>query len=411
MASKRNEHLSADAARRIALAAQGFADRRPVGRIDRRHLRRLFDRVGLVQIDSVNVLVRSQELPLLARLGPHPRTLIPDATASGELFEYWGHEASHIPTEHHHLYRWKMQKAAEGATWPSVARLNRERPGYIDEVVKRIEVDGPVVAGAISERVGPKGSWWDWDDGKRALEYLFWVGRLTARRRSSDFARVYDLPERVIPPAHLDRPTPTEADGRKGLLLQAARAMGVATARDLAMYHRQKVPFARPLVAELVEDGALVPVRVEGWKEGAYLDPSASIPRRIDAATFVSPFDSLCWERDRLERVFGFEYRIEIYTPAPKRRFGYYVLPFVLGDEFVARADLKADRQAGALMVHGAYGEPGAPEAEIVDAMSAELRSMARWLGLDRVVIGARGDLASGLSAAFSSDASPSPAG
>lgn len=392
--------LSRAAARRLALAAQGFHEPRPTGRVDRRHLRRVLDRVGLIQIDSVNVLVRSQELPLFARLGNHPRSLIPDATAAGELFEYWGHEASHIPTRDHHLYRWKMEAAARGAAWGNVLELQRRAPQLVEDIHRRVELEGPVVAGDLSQRVGPKGTWWDWDDGKRALEYLFWCGRLTARRRPQDFARVYDLPERVIPAVHLARPTPAEPDARKGLLLQAARAMGVATARDLAVYHRQKPPVARPLVAELVEDGALQTVAVEGWREPGYLVPDAARPRRIGAATFLSPFDSLCWERDRVERLFGFHYRIEIYTPAPQRRFGYYVLPFLFGDELVGRADLKADRAAGVLSVPGAHGEPGIPTGDVVAAMARELRTMAAWLGLRGVAVGSRGDLAEPLARA-----------
>ena len=359
----------------------------------------MFDKVGLVQIDSVNVLVRSQELPLFARLGVHPRTLIPDATAAGELFEFWGHEASHIPTRYHHLYRYKMEAAARGHAWGGVVRIQRERPQFRAEVLRRIEVEGPVVAGDVSQRVGPKGSWWDWDDGKLALEYLFWTGQLTARRRSTDFARVYDLPERMIPAEHLAVPTPSEDDARKALLLQASRAMGVATHRDLSAYHRQKPKETAHLVAELVEDGALVPVEVEGWGTPAYLHPAAARPRSIRAAAFVSPFDSLCWERDRLERVFGFNYRIEIYTPAPKRQYGYYVLPFLLDEDFVGRADIKADRANRRLLVPGVFGELGVPVFEVAEAMAGELVAMARWLGLDRVVVGERGDLAAPVAA------------
>jgi len=384
----RSPTLSRPAVRRIALAAQGLADPRPTGRVDRRHLRRVLARTGLIQIDSVNVLVRSQELPLFARLGVHPRSLIPDAAAAGELFEYWGHEASHIPVEHHHLYRWKMEAARRGSAWSGLVRLQRERPGFVDDIVRRIADEGPVVAGDVSQRVGPKGSWWDWDDGKMALEYLFWTGRLTARRRMNDFARVYDLPERMLPREVLDRPTPTEAEARKGLLLQAAAAMGVATTRDLAQYHRQKVPIVKPLVGELAEDGALLPVSVEGWKEQAWLYPDAAQPRRVTGSALLSPFDSLCWERDRVERVFDFRYRIEIYTPQAKRQYGYYVLPFLHGDRLVARVDLKADRANRLLLVPGGvFGEAGIDEDEVAAALATELQTMARWLDLDDVVI------------------------
>ncbi len=399
------EKLSATAARRIALGAQGFAERRPRGDVNRRHLRRVLDRVGLIQIDSVNVMVRSQEMPLFARLGPHPRDLIPNATAAGELFEFWGHEASHIPTADHYLYRWKMAKG-DSHPWRSVREMEGRRPGLIAEIEDRIRDEGGIVAGAVSQRVGSKGSWWDWDDGKLVLEHLFWCGRVTAHRRASDFARVYDLTERVIPAVHLQRPTPSEADARKGLLLQAASAMGVATARDLSVYHRQIPRDTKVLIAELVEEGSLVPVEVERWGEQAYLHHAAKAPRSITAAAFLSPFDSVCWERDRLERVFGFRYRIELYTPAPKREYGYYVLPFLMGDRFVGRADLKADRQAGALLVQGVYAEADIPPEgcpAIAEAMAGELRSIAVWLQLDRVEVAGRGDMAAPLVVALRS--------
>ncbi len=391
--------LSLAQARRVALAAQGFTDPRPQGRVDRRHLRRVFDRVGLIQIDSVNVLVRSQELPLFARLGPHPRDLLPKAAAAGELFEYWGHEASHIPAAQHPLFRWKMARAAEH-TWRGVARMSTERPGYVEAVYEMVAERGPVVAGELSERTAPKGAWWDWDHAKLALEWLFYTGRITARRRVNDFARLYDLPERMLPAAVLAAPTPSEPDARKALLLLAARSQGVGTLRDLAEYHRQHVPRCRPLVAELVEAGELLPAQVEGWKEPAYVHPEAALPRRVRARALLSPFDSVIWERPRVERLFGFHYRIEIYTPAPKRRFGYYVLPFLLGDELVGRVDLKAERALSTLLVRGAYTEPGVPEGPVAEALAGELGLMAGWLGLEQVVVEGRGELAPALKAA-----------
>lgn len=353
----------------------------------------MLDRVGLVQIDSVNVLVRSQELPLFARLGPHPRTLIPDATAAGELFEYWGHAASHIPTAHHRLFRWKMQAARAGAAWPEVVRMQRERPDYVEHVFRRVADDGPMTAGDLCERTRPKGAWWDWDHAKLALEHLFWVGRLTATRRASDFARVYDLPERVIPREHLDAPDLPEHDARKELLVLAARSLGVATHADLADYHRQQVPASRGPLHELVEEGRLVPVQVEGWKQTGYVLPSARVPRQVSARAVLSPFDSLIWHRNRTERLFGFRYRIEIYTPAAKRRHGYYVLPFLLGDQLVGRVDLKADRQRRVLVVPGAFAEPGRCRPEVAAALGEELAVLAGWLGLERIEIGGRGDL------------------
>jgi uncharacterized protein YcaQ len=388
------ERLSLAQARRIALAAQGFAEPRPTARVDRRHFRRALDRMGLIQIDSVNVLVRSQELPLFARLGPHPRSMIRDATASGELFEYWVHEASHVPTEHHHLHRWRM---AGDHKWARYWDLTRRRPGFIDELLHRIEVDGPVASGDLSERVGKKGTWWDWDDGKIALEHLFWNGQVAAVRRPTDFARIYDLSERVIPAHILARPTPTEAEARKELLMLAAAHHGVGTFTDLTDYHRQKNAPCKPLVEELVEEGRLRQVQVEGWEKPAYLHPETRRPRSVRACALLSPFDPVCWHRDRNERLFGFHYRIEIYTPAPKRVYGYYVLPVLWGDSLVGRLDMKADRANGALLVHGAFAEPGVPHGEVAHDVAAELRSMATWLGLDRVEVGVRGDLAPAL--------------
>jgi len=398
--------LSLAQARRVALAAQGFTDPRPKGRVDRRHLRRVFDRVGLIQIDSVNVLVRSQELPIFARLGPHPRDLLPSAAAHGQLFEYWGHEASHIPVAQQPLFRWKMARAAEHA-WRGVARMSKERPGYVETVYEMVAERGPVVAGELSERTAPKGAWWDWDHAKLALEWLFFTGRITARRRVNDFARLYDLPERMLPASVLAAPTPSEPDARKALLLLAARSQGVGTLRDLAEYHRQHIARCRPLVAELVEAGELLPAQVEGWKEQAYVHPEASLPRRVRACALLSPFDSVIWERPRVERLFGFHYRIEIYTPAPKRRFGYYVLPFLLGDELVGRVDLKAERAMSTLLVRGAYTEPGVPDGPVAEALAGELALMAEWLGLEQVVVEGRGELAPALKAAVGPGPAP----
>jgi uncharacterized protein YcaQ len=387
--------LSIAQARRIALGAQGFTDPRPTGRVDRRHLRRVVDRTGLIQIDSVNVLVRSQELPLFARLGAHPRTLIDDASRDGELFEYWVHEACHVPIELHPLMRWKMRGDHQ---WKAVTALRERRPEFLDEVLRRIRDEGPLVAADLAQRAGPKGTWWDWDDGKIALEHLFHAGVVAATRRPGDFARMYDLAERVLPAAFLALPTPTERDARKELLVRAARHQGVATFGDLTDYHRQRNPPCRTLVGELVEEGRLVPVTVQGWSTPAYLHHDARIPRRVAARALLSPFDPVVWNRDRIERLFGFHYRIEIYVPAPKRRFGYYVLPFLLGDQLVARVDLKADRTSRRLLVQSAHGELGIDEYHVADELAAELVSMADWLGLDAgVEVMPRGDLSSAL--------------
>jgi len=386
--------ITSDAARRIALAAQGFATPRPTGRIDRRHLRRVMDAVGLIQIDSVNVLVRSQEMPLFSRLGNHPRTLIPDATDAGELFEYWCHEASHLPVSMYPLLQWRMEEARNGSMWPGLQRVAKSKPKLVKEIRDRIYNDGPIVAGDVRTRTGPKGSWWDWDDGKAILEYLFWTGEITARRRSSDFARVYHAPSEVIPADVLNAPIPTETEARKQLLLLAARSLGVATAADLIDYHRQKGVIARPLLKELVSTGELEQVTVSGWRDVAYMIPGTKQPRGMQVRALVSPFDSLVWCRPRIERVFDFHYRIEIYVPAPKRIYGYYVLPFVLGDKIVARVDLKADRHNSELLVPGAFSEPDVDIKYVAAELMLELREMAAWLGLENIRVGNNGDLA-----------------
>lgn len=387
------EKVSLAAARRIALGAQGFADPRPKGRVDRRHFRRVLDRMGLIQIDSVNVLVRSQELPLFARLGPHPRSLITDATKAGDVFEYWVHEASHVDMAHYHLHRWRMEREHK---WSRYFSLDERRPGYIEEVYRRIEDDGPVVSGDLSERVGKKGPWWDWDDAKVALERLFWSGRVTVTRRS-DFARIYDLTERVIPVDVLARPVVPEADARKQLLELAARHLGIASFADLTDYHRQGRPACKPWVDELVEEGTLKVVQVEGWPKPGYLHKDARVPRGINACALLSPFDPVVWHRDRAERLFGFHYRIEIYTPQPKRIYGYYVLPILWGDGVVGRLDMKADRQGGRLLVQGSFVEPGVPAGALAEDLAPELHAMAGWLGLGEVEVVQRGDLASTL--------------
>ena len=390
--------VSLASARRIALAAQGFASPRPSGRVDRRHLRKVLHHIGLIQIDSVNVLARSQELTLFSRLGNHPRSLIPDATADGELFEYWCHEASHLPTSMHRLVRWRMEDARNGTMWPGLQRFAKSKSQFVQEVRDRVFNDGPLVASDVKTRTGPKGSWWDWDDGKAALEYLFWTGEITAQRRPNDFARMYFAPQHVLPKEVLKAKTPTEFEARSELLLLAAKSLGIATASDLLDYHRQKPGPAKPVLAELVEQGNLEQVRVEGWRDVAYILPSVSTPRSMNTRALVSPFDSLVWCRPRIERLWDFNYRIEIYTPEHKRVYGYYVLPFVLGDRIVARVDLKADRQGGALLVHGAYSEPEIDFKHVVSELADELKLMALWLGLDAVKVGDKGDLSSALS-------------
>lgn len=381
-------------AKRIALAAQGFSTPRPTGRVDRRHLRKVLDHVGLIQIDSVNVVVRSQELPLFSRLGNHPRSLIPDATKDGELFEYWCHEASHLPVAMHPLVRWRMEQAKRGEMWGGLVRAAKNHPSLLNEIRDRVLNDGPLVASDVKTQSGPKGSWWDWDTGKALLEYLFWAGEITARRRPHDFARVYHAPHDVIPSDILNARTPTEEDARRELVLLAAKSVGIGTVSDLADYHRQKPTRIRGIVSELVKEGKLEQVRVDGWRDAAFTLPDVARPRSVGARALLSPFDSLVWCRPRIERLFNFHYRIEIYTPAAKRIYGYYVLPFLLGESLVARVDVKADRKERVLLVPGAYSEPGVDLSYVASELMDELKLMAAWLGLESVRVGTNGDLA-----------------
>ncbi|MGR7023339.1 winged helix-turn-helix domain-containing protein [Geodermatophilus sp. URMC 62] len=400
------DRLPAALARRIALAAQGFADPRPAGVVDSRQLRRVTDRLAVVQIDSVNVLSRSHYLPFLSRLGAYRRTALDDFTARRhEVFEFWAHEASYLPVRLHPHLRWRMAAAEEHA-WGSMVRIQRERPGYIAEVLDRVREAGPTKASDLAEpRPDRPGSMWNWHAGKVALEWLFYTGVLTTRARTTSFERVYDLTERVLPAAVLQTPTPEPAAAVRELVRTAARALGVATERDLRDYFRLRPEPARRAVAELAEAGELLPVEVAGWGAPAWLDPAARRPRWVRARALLSPFDSLVWERPRVERLFGFRYRLEIYTPAAQRVHGYYVLPFLLGDRLVARVDLKADRQAGVLRVQAAHAEDGVDRAEVADALAAELRLVAGWLELDGVTVAERGDLAADLARALASPA------
>ena len=379
----RRTRISAAQARRLALAAQGLGRERPAAKADGWALRRVLSDVGLLQIDSVNVLERAHYLTLFSRLGPYPHGLLDRASshAPRKLFEYWGHEASLLPVGLQPLLRWRMDRAADDA-WGSMRRLQRDRPELITEVLAKVAEQGPVAASELGGQ-GPRrsGPWWDRSQEKTALEWLFWSGQVTSARRRR-FERLYDLPERVLPADVLAAPTPAVDEAQRELIRIAARSLGVAAERDLRDYFRLPAADAKARIAELVEAGELIQAEVEGWgRTAAYLDPAARIPRRIEAAALIGPFDSLLWERSRVRRLFGFDYRLEIYVPAPKRRHGYYVLPFLLGDRLVARVDLKADRAAGRLIVRALHLEPDAP-AHAAEALETELGLMRDWLAL-----------------------------
>jgi len=395
------EQLSAAQARRIALAAQGFGRARPQA-AGRRHLVDVMARLGVVQIDSVNVVSRTHYLPFFSRLGPYPREAL-EGLAWGKrpaFFEYWAHEASLLPLATQPLLRWRMEDAREGVgVWKGVARFLREHPALMERALAAVAERGPLSASELELGVKGAGGWWGWSEAKRAAECLFWTGRLTTATRRATFERVYGLPHEVLPADIHGAPPPAREDAQRELVRIAARAQGVATERDLRDYFRMAPAETRARIAELVEAGDLVPVTVRGWGQGAYLDPGARKPRRIGGAALLSPFDNLIWFRERTERLFGVRVRLEIYTPAEKRTHGYYVLPFLEDEAITARVDLKADRKAGVLRVQAAHAEPHATSGT-PERLAAELRLMADWLSLAEVQVEARGDLAPALDGA-----------
>jgi uncharacterized protein YcaQ len=397
--------LRLPAARRIALAAQGFGRPRPARPPGVRQIANLVERLGVLQLDSVNVFLRAHYMPVFSRLGPYDPSLLDRIAGHGEgridrrLVEYWAHEASLIPLGLHPLLRWRMADVDREA-WGSISRVARENPGLVAETLARVAEQGPIRGrdtGAVRPPPRP-GHMWNWHEGKVALEHLFFTGQVAVARRVN-FERLYDLAERVLPAEIRNRPTPDPADAQRELVRVAARALGVAAEPDLGDYFRLPRRDSKARVAELVAAGELTPVEVEGWRAPAYLWPAARRPRKLHARALLSPFDSLIWFRQRTERLFGFRYRIEIYTPAAQREYGYYVLPFLLGEELVARVDLKADRPAGALRVLGAFAEPATDRGRVASELAAELRLVAAWLGLDRIEIARRGDLARKLTA------------
>jgi uncharacterized protein YcaQ len=355
--------------------------------------------MGLIQIDSVNVAVRSHYMPLFSRIGPYAREKLDElAYRHRELFEYWGHVASFLPVRDYPLFRHRMESAHQ---WRHVERLRKKDPAYIEGVLDEVRERGPLTAGELEDPGTRTGPWWGRGKGKIALEALFGTGELTVRERRN-FARVYDLTERVIPREVLSRPAPSREEAHRELLRLAARAHGVGTAKDLADYYRIPILEARARLGELAESGDVQRVRVEGWRDPAFVRPETRIPRAIEARALLTPFDPIVWERERTERLFGFRYRIEIYVPEPQREYGYYVMPFLLGDRLVARVDLKSDRKTETLVVQSAYVEDGSGRRKIAGELAEELDIMAGWLGLARVRVGRKGNLSRDLRAAVS---------
>lgn len=380
--------LSINQARRLALSAQGFG-KHPEAPPTLPAVKRMLQRLGVLQIDSVNALVRSHYLPLFSRLGDYsPATLDQLAWGRGrqrQLFEYWGHEASLLPLSLYPLLRWRMAHAADGrGIYRQLAQFGRERQDVIARVLAAVREQGALGAGSLSTREERAGPWWDWSEEKHALEWLFAAGEVTVAGRRG-FERLYDVPEKVLPKAILDQTLPREAEAHQGLMLHAAAALGVGTERDLRDYFRLEPAQGKAALAELLADGRLQAVAVQGWKQPGYCAGMPRIPRRIEASALLSPFDSLVWERNRTERLFDFRYRLEIYTPAHKRVYGYYVLLFLYRERIVARVDLRAERTQGQLAVHAVHAETPGLDEEGYDALAGHLLRLANWLGLERV--------------------------
>lgn len=380
--------LSINQARRLALSAQGFG-KHPEAPPTLPAVKRMLQRLGVLQIDSVNALVRSHYLPLFSRLGDYsPATLDQLAWGRGrqrQLFEYWGHEASLLPLSLYPLLRWRMAHAADGrGIYRQLAQFGRERQDVIARVLAAVREQGALGAGSLSTREERAGPWWDWSEEKHALEWLFAAGEVAVAGRRG-FERLYDVPEKVLPKSILDQTLPREAEAHQGLMLHAAAALGVGTERDLRDYFRLEPAQGKAALAELLADGRLQAVAVQGWKQPGYCAGMPRIPRRIEASALLSPFDSLVWERNRTERLFDFRYRLEIYTPAHKRVYGYYVLPFLYRERIVARVDLRAERTQGQLAVHAVHAETPGLDEEGYDALAGHLLRLANWLGLERV--------------------------
>jgi len=385
--------------RRAHIAAQGLASPRPASP-NLGHVVRSIEKMGVLQIDSVNVVERAHQLTLFSRLGPYDPDLLWRALRERRIFEYWAHMASFLPIADWPLYRFRMQRI-HGEGWNAIRRLRSEAPGYIESVRRQVAERGPLTTSDLDDPGDRKGPWWGWADGKHVLEWLFETGDLAVADRRN-FTRCYDLAERVVPEEHFRAPGPPLDDALRILILRSAERMAVGSSGGLTDYYRVSMirglaPKPRRLVDALAREGRLVEVDVEGMPGPMYLHPDATIPRRVEARALLNPFDPIVWYRERTERLYDFHYRIEIYVPAPKRVHGYYVFPFLIGDELVGRVDIKADRKAGVLRVPGAFIEEGQDPIRVAREAAIELHEMATWLGLGDVAVGQKGDLATAL--------------
>ena len=383
--------ISIQEAKRIALHAQGLNTPRPEGSVGIDQLNSVVEQIGLVQLDSVNAVVRSHYMPFYSRLGPYELGLVEEmAFERRQQFEYWAHAASLLPIDMHPLFRYRMRSALPGTR---VTRLMDRRPGYLKAILDEVTERGSISVSDLTDPGKRTGPWWGYNDGKIALEWHFLNGIITTSKRSN-FTRFYDLTERVIPRRVLRAPNVSEEDAHRKLLTVAARCHGVGTAKDLADYFRIPPYVAENYLNDLVEGKLLGRIKVENWREPAYIHPDVDLPAEAHGCALLSPFDSLVWERSRIQRLFGFKYRIEIYVPERMRQYGYYVMPFLMGDNLVARVDLKADRGSGRLLVRGAFLEQSFDSGLVAAELASELHLMACWLGLGKVVVGRRGNLA-----------------
>lgn len=391
------QSLSIADARKLALVAQGFDGGQGVTKADWPHIESILNRIHLLQIDSVNVLTRSHYLPVFARLGHYEMAALDARTLAAtnrHCFECWAHEASLVPVSLHPLMRWRMHRAQNGdGIYKAMDNFGREEKTFLVQTLKHIEKNGPIRASEVPGAGKSAGGWWGWSKGKLALETLFDQGHITAHARER-FERIYDVPDRVIPSNILALPTPGESDAFRALVKMSADALGVATETDLRDYFRLPIADARRAIREATEVGTIEAVSVEGWKQPAFAPRGASLPKAAGGNALLSPFDPIVWNRDRAERLFNFHYRIELYTPQEMRKFGYYVLPFLQGEQLTGRLCLKADRANAALLVNEAYVEAGCDAETTAVAMVPELRRMAHWLGLKSVRLGRRGKLA-----------------
>ncbi len=404
----RPQRISLKSARRLALTAQGFSGAQPApGKTTRwQALSKIIDNLNLLQIDSVNVLSRSHYLPLFSRLGNYDKEVLDKHTLAAKnrrCFEYWAHEASILPYRYQPLLRWRMDDARNGTgIYKGLVKFAADKQQVIARTLEKVRAEGPLRPRDFGQPAVRSGEWWGWNDNKTALEYLFWTGDVTTARRDG-FERLYDVPERVLPEDTHATPSPDRADAIRELARHSARALGISTETDIRDYFRLPVADARQAVAELVESGELHMVEVQGWTKPGYIWHDAKSARSFERATVLSPFDPLVWNRDRAERLFGFRYRIEIYTPAPKRQFGYYVLPILIGEHLSGRLCMKADRQAGTLRINAAWHEDGVDPGAVSEAIAPALHDMSQWLDLERVEIAGPGNMATELKTAFRS--------